>query len=123
MTNRDVHVFDHVLTTMFLAPRSRFWLAALLIAMLFTGCKPPTESNSEVGETNDFNDPKLVNYPAGVSQGGTFAVKVERQAMPYQRLVSIGDGGELLFNPNYEKSFFSISKGVTKEIQSPESVR
>ena len=121
MTNRDVRVFDHVLITMFLAPRSRFWLAALLIAMLFTGCKPPTESNSEVGETNDFNDPKLVNYPAGVSPGGTFAVKVERQAMPYQRLVSIGDGGELLFNPNYEKSFFSISKGVTKEIQRTDS--
>ena len=41
--------------------------------------------------------------------------------MPYKRVTSIGDGGELLFNPDDGKSYFYVSKGTTKEILSTDS--
>ena len=121
MRNRDIVPFAHVLTSMFFAPKIRFWQAALLIAILVTGCKPRVEKNSDADETNDLSVPKLVNYPAGVLPKGSFEVNVERLPMPYERLTRIGDSGELLFNPGYGKSYFYLSKGVTKEIQRSDS--
>jgi hypothetical protein len=121
MTSRDVHFFDHVLTSMSLAPKTRFLLAALPLLGQLLGCKPLPDSNSEVGETRDFNYAKAMKYPAGILPQGTFAVKLERQPMPYQRLTSIGDGGELLFDTDDGKIYYNISKGVTKEIHRKDS--
>ena len=95
----------------------RFYLVGMLFSSLMGGCAFPVIPSSGPVDSSDFTRLKTPNYPKGIAPSGTFSVKVNLQTMPYERLSSLGDGGELLFNPGFGKSYFYVSKGKTKEIR------